>query len=64
MASSRRPAPGTLARSGILDAEGLDVVERGYLLIPEALLALENGDAATALGCSSGWPSWPGASAT
>ena len=36
--------------TGVLDAEGLDVVERGYLLIPEALLALQNGDAATAFG--------------
>ena len=36
--------------TGVLDAEDLDVVERGYLLIPEALLALGNGDAATAFG--------------
>ncbi len=36
--------------TGVLDAEGLDVVERGYLLIPEALLSLGNGDAATAFG--------------
>jgi DNA-binding NarL/FixJ family response regulator len=36
--------------TGVLDAEGLDVVERGYLLIPEALLSLQNGDAATAFG--------------
>lgn len=34
--------------TGILDAEGLDVVERGYLLIPEALLSLQNGDPASA----------------
>jgi len=34
--------------TGILEADGLDVVERGYLLIPEALLALENGDAQSA----------------
>jgi DNA-binding NarL/FixJ family response regulator len=36
--------------TGVLDAEGLDVVERGYLIIPEALLALQNGDSATAFG--------------
>jgi DNA-binding NarL/FixJ family response regulator len=36
--------------TGVLDAEDLDVVERGYLLIPEALLSLGNGDAATAFG--------------
>jgi DNA-binding NarL/FixJ family response regulator len=36
--------------TGVLDAEGLDVVERGYLLIPEALLSFQNGDAATAFG--------------
>ncbi len=34
--------------TGVLDADGLDVVERGYLLIPEALLSLQNGDATTA----------------
>jgi DNA-binding NarL/FixJ family response regulator len=36
--------------TGVLGAEGLDVVERGYLLIPEALVSLQNGDAATAFG--------------
>jgi DNA-binding NarL/FixJ family response regulator len=36
--------------TGVLDEEGLDLVERGYLLIPEALLSLQNGDAATAFG--------------
>jgi DNA-binding CsgD family transcriptional regulator len=36
--------------TGILDSEGLDVVERGYLLIPEALLALQKHDPATAFG--------------
>ncbi len=30
--------------TGILDAGGLDVVERGYLYIPEALMALQSGD--------------------
>ena len=44
-------AGGWLARAtGVLDEEDLDVVERGYLLIPEALLALGNGDPATAFG--------------
>ncbi len=34
--------------TGILDTEGLDVVERGYLLVPEALLSLQGGDAGAA----------------
>src|SRR5207247_6692197 len=36
--------------TGVLAADGLDVVERGYLLIPEALLSLQNGDPASAFG--------------
>jgi DNA-binding CsgD family transcriptional regulator len=34
--------------TGMLDMVGSDVVERGYLLIPEALLTLQNGDPAAA----------------
>ena len=34
--------------TGILDEEGLDVVERGYLLIPEALVSLQSGDPSAA----------------
>jgi DNA-binding CsgD family transcriptional regulator/tetratricopeptide (TPR) repeat protein len=42
---------GWLARAGTLvDQHGLDCVERGYLLLPQALLAMAGGDLDAALG--------------